>query len=181
MSRPDPFFCDEIGTPIGTLLLVAGETGVCVLDFDGDAETVREALGRRFGEVELRRRRDPGGFSARVRDYFAGELRALDAIPADPGGTPFQAAVWRALRGIPAGRTASYAAIAQRIGRPSAVRAVGAANGRNPVALIIPCHRVIGADGSLTGYGGGIERKRWLLAHEGAATRSSRTLFDAAR
>jgi methylated-DNA-[protein]-cysteine S-methyltransferase len=169
MSRPDPFLYDEIDTPIGTLLLVAGETGVCALDLEGDMAAVRGSLERRFGAVELRRHDDPGGFSTRVRDYFAGELAALDSIPADPGGTPFQADVWRALRGIPVGRTASYAAIARRIGRPAAVRAVGAANGRNPVALIIPCHRVIGADGSLTGYGGGLDRKRWLLEHEGAA------------
>jgi methylated-DNA-[protein]-cysteine S-methyltransferase len=159
---------DTIPTPIGTLLLVTGPGGVCALEFDEDADRVRDQLATRFGPVELCRRRDPGGVSGRVRAYFEGDLGALDLIPADPGGTPFQSAVWAALREIPAGRTSSYSAIARRIGRPRAVRAVGAANGRNPVAVIIPCHRVIGADGSMTGYGGGVERKRWLLDHEGA-------------
>jgi methylated-DNA-[protein]-cysteine S-methyltransferase len=103
-----------------------------------------------------------------LRRYFAGDLAAFDGLAIDPlGGTPFQREVWAALREIPAGRTASYADIAERIGRPRAVRAVGAANGQNPVAIAIPCHRVIGRDGTLTGYGGGLPRKEWLLRHEG--------------
>ena len=97
--------------------------------------------------------------------YFDGTLTAFD-LPIDMRGTPFQLQVWEALRSIPFGETVSYAEIARRIGNATAVRAVGAANGRNPVSIIVPCHRVIGADGSLTGYGGGIERKKWLLAHE---------------
>ena len=99
--------------------------------------------------------------------YFAGEIAALDAVAAEPGGTPFQARVWRALREIPAGRTLSYRDLAASIGEPTAIRAVAAANGRNPIPLIIPCHRVIGADGRLVGYGGGLDRKAWLLRHEG--------------
>jgi methylated-DNA-[protein]-cysteine S-methyltransferase len=106
--------------------------------------------------------------AARLDRYFAGELTALDAIGVDPGGTPFQNRVWLKLREIPVGRTWSYADLARAVGRPRAVRAVGAANGANPIALVLPCHRVIGSDGSLTGYGGGLARKRWLLAHEGA-------------
>jgi methylated-DNA-[protein]-cysteine S-methyltransferase len=99
--------------------------------------------------------------------YFAGSLTAIDALQAEPAGTPFQQDVWAELRRIPAGTTISYSQLATRIGRPEAVRAVGAANGRNPVPIVIPCHRVIGANGSLVGYGGGLDMKRWLLAHEG--------------
>jgi methylated-DNA-[protein]-cysteine S-methyltransferase len=104
----------------------------------------------------------------RLRAYFDGDLEALDAIPVDPHGTPFQRDVWRMLQRIPAGRTWSYMQLARAVGRPDAVRAVGAANGANPIPIVIPCHRVIGADGRLVGYGGGLDRKRWLLAHEGA-------------
>jgi methylated-DNA-[protein]-cysteine S-methyltransferase len=160
---------DEIETPVGTMLLVAGESGVCALEFDFDVEQGRRRLEKRFGRVELRRQADPCGYSGRLRAYFAGDLRALDEIAADTGGTDFQHRVWTELRKIPVGRTCSYADLARAVGRPSATRAVGAANGRNPVSVIVPCHRVIGADGSLTGYGGGLERKRWLLSHEGVA------------
>jgi methylated-DNA-[protein]-cysteine S-methyltransferase len=101
-----------------------------------------------------------------IRRYFAGELAAIDSLPVKTAGTAFQREVWRGLREIDCGTTISYATLAERIGRPAAVRAVGLANGANPVGIIVPCHRVIGANGSLTGYGGGIERKRWLLKHE---------------
>lgn len=98
--------------------------------------------------------------------YFEGDLTALDGIERAAGGTPFQRAVWSALREIPAGETLSYGALAARVQSPRAVRAVGLANGANPIGIVVPCHRVIGADGAFTGYGGGLERKRWLLAHE---------------
>ena len=104
-----------------------------------------------------------------LREYFAGHRRTF-TVPLRPEGTGFQQLVWRALLAIPFGVTCSYGHIAASIGRPSASRAVGAANGRNPIAIIVPCHRVIGASGHLTGYGGGMDAKRWLLAHEGAAT-----------
>ena len=104
----------------------------------------------------------------RLEKYFAGDLDALAGIIVDTGGTPFQQRVWSELRKIPVGRTASYGDIARAIGAPTAVRAVGAANGANPVGIVVPCHRVIGTNGNLTGYGGGIERKRWLLRHESA-------------
>jgi len=108
--------------------------------------------------------------SARAAErYFAGDLHALDELPVATGGTSFQRRVWQELRRIPVGTAISYAELARRVGQPSASRAVGLANGANPVGVVVPCHRVIGADGSLTGYGGGIERKRWLLAHEGCA------------
>ena len=110
-----------------------------------------------------------------VRDalaaWFAGDLGALDGLPVKTGGTPFQRAVWKALRDIPAGETRTYGQLATAIGAPRAVRAVGLANGANPVGVIVPCHRVIGANGTLTGYAGGLERKRWLLAHEAAGRR----------
>src|SRR5262249_24563412 len=108
------------------------------------------------------------GAASAMRRYFAGDLRAIEALVVDPGGTPFQQRVWAALRRIPVGTTVAYSALAQRIGDPLAVRAVAAANGQNPIGIVIPCHRVIGAAGSLVGYGGGLPRKRWLLAHEGA-------------
>jgi methylated-DNA-[protein]-cysteine S-methyltransferase len=124
-------------------------------------------LGRRFGAYAVRRD-DPAQLRARLERYFAGDLSAFDGLVLDPGGTDFQRLVWGALREIPAGSTTSYADLARRIGSPSAVRAVGAANGANPIWLIIPCHRAIGANGDLTGYAGGLDRKRWLLHHEGA-------------
>jgi O-6-methylguanine DNA methyltransferase len=101
--------------------------------------------------------------------YFDGDLGAIDTLPVETGGTELQRSVWAALRAIPAGETRSYGALAAQIARPTAARAVGHANGANPVGVVVPCHRVIGADGSLTGYAGGIERKRWLLAHEGVS------------
>jgi methylated-DNA-[protein]-cysteine S-methyltransferase len=106
--------------------------------------------------------------------YFDGDLDAIADLPTATNGTAFQRAVWSALRRIPAGRTVSYGMLATQIGRPKAIRAVGLANGANPIAIVVPCHRVIGADTSLTGYGGGLHRKRWLLAHE----RGERPLFD---
>lgn len=111
-------------------------------------------------------RRDPFGHVAALQRYFDGEITALDAIPVAFSGTPFQKKVWTALRTIHAGTTLSYGDLARRIGEPAAVRAVGLANGRNPIGVVVPCHRVIGSDGSLTGYGGGLPRKRWLLDHE---------------
>ncbi len=109
---------------------------------------------------------------AQVEAYFDGSLKEFD-LPLRSAGTPFQQAVWRELEGIPYGTVTSYGEIARRVGKPTASRAIGAANGRNPIAIIVPCHRVIGADGTLTGYGGGMWRKEWLLAHEGYALAAS--------
>jgi methylated-DNA-[protein]-cysteine S-methyltransferase len=116
----------------------------------------------------FRHAKDPGGLVRALEAYFDGELSALDGLPVVMQGTEFQRAVWRTLRTIPCGRTMSYGELARRIGRPRAVRAVGLANGANPIGIVVPCHRVIGADGTLTGYGGGVDRKRWLLDHESA-------------
>lgn len=159
---------DEVASPIGTILVVAGGDALCALDFADCRRRMQTLLEARYGRVTLKRTRDPGGFSRRVRSYLDGALDALDGVSVDMRGTPFQRQVWTALRRVRCGTTASYGEIATAIGQPRAVRAVGATNARNPVALAVPCHRVIGADGSLTGYGGGLERKRWLLRHEGA-------------
>jgi methylated-DNA-[protein]-cysteine S-methyltransferase len=109
---------------------------------------------------------DPGGVTSLIRAYFAGDMGALDRIEVAPRGTEFELQVWRALRSIRPGETWSYAQLARHIGRPTAMRAVGLANGKNPIPVVVPCHRVIGSDGSLTGFGGGLPRKRWLLSHE---------------
>jgi methylated-DNA-[protein]-cysteine S-methyltransferase len=157
-------------SPIGPLVLVVRDGTLVTLRFPKSDSSMGAALERRFGPVTLVDHPDPGGLVSILRGYFAGDVRALDRIPADPGGTPFQQRVWSALRAIPVGTTLSYSALALEIGEPEAVRAVGTANGSNPVAVVIPCHRVIGKGGSLIGYGGGLERKRWLLAHEGVTT-----------
>jgi methylated-DNA-[protein]-cysteine S-methyltransferase len=125
-------------------------------------------MERRFGRLRLERVDDAGEPSRQLEAYFQGDLQALERIPVDPGGTPFQQEVWSALQRIAVGRTLSYTELAQRVGRPTASRAVATANAQNPIAVVIPCHRVIHAGGSISGYGGGVERKRWLLRHEGA-------------
>ena len=148
-----------ISSPIGRLLLAGDDAALRVLWF---------AEGRHGGQPKPSWIEAPDAFPAvraQLRDYFAGTRRAFD-VPLDPGGTPFQSRVWRALRDIPYGETISYGELARRIGQPNAVRAVGLANGANPVSILIPCHRVIGANGSLTGYGGGLPTKRALLSLE---------------
>jgi methylated-DNA-[protein]-cysteine S-methyltransferase len=161
---------DELSTPIGTALLVTdGEGKLRALDWREFADRMRHALQARYRGSELRAGSAPVAVRRSLAAYFAGDLAALDVIAVAAEGTPFQQRVWTALRQIPAGETRSYGALARRIGHPAAVRAVGLANGANPIGVVVPCHRVIGADGTLTGYGGGLERKRWLLAHEGAA------------
>jgi methylated-DNA-[protein]-cysteine S-methyltransferase len=140
-----------------------------VLTVSADAGVL---LGIRFSTTDFGRRPAAPALQSladRLKAYFDGDLRALDTISVDPEGTRFQREVWKTLQRIPAGQTWSYAELARAVGRPDAVRAVGAANGANPIPIVIPCHRVIGADGRLVGYGGGLERKLWLLAHEGVS------------
>ena len=155
-------------SPIGTIAVAVLDGRLCALTFGGDGTVRRARLERRFGPLAFRESRDPAGIVSALRAYFAGRLTALERFEIDSGGTPFQSRVWRELRGIPPGRTVSYGELAQSIGAPRAARAVGAANHRNPIALVIPCHRVIGSDRRLVGYAGGLDRKRWLLEHEGA-------------
>lgn len=167
-TQPEVLTLDRIATPLGEVLLATDAEGaVRALDFaDYEARMLR-LLKRHYGAVELATGRAPEPVRTAVEAYFNGDPRALEGLKVTTGGTQFQRAVWASLRTIPAGETWSYARLASAIGKPSAVRAVGLANGANPVGIIVPCHRVIGANGALTGYAGGGERKRWLLAHEG--------------
>ena len=158
---------DRFSTPIGMALIACDEEG-CLRLFDwiDQEERWQRILRARYGDVNFVPQNDPFGLTTTLKAYMAGEVHAIDALPVAFAGTAFQNRVWKALRTIPAGETLSYGALARRIGAARAVRAVGLANGANPVGVVVPCHRVIGSDGSLTGYGGGLERKRWLLAHE---------------
>ena len=158
---------DRVASPIGTLPIVVDGARLCLLDLHDDEASVARSLAARYGTYRLREAGDPAGVASALRAYFAGDLTALDGVEVDTGGTEFQRAVWRALREIPAGTTETYGALARRLGKPDAARAVGITNGLNPVAIVVPCHRVIGANGSLTGFGGGLPRKQWLLEHEG--------------
>ena len=163
------FHLERASTPTGIMLIVSDdEHRLRAVDWEDHEERMWRLLRRRYGKGAVALQEAPRASAARraLDAYFAGELDALTTPPVAANGTPFQSEVWAALRQIPAGTTLSYGALASRIGRPKAVRAVGLANGANPVALFVPCHRVIGADSSLTGYGGGLNRKRWLLAHE---------------
>ena len=153
-------------TPLGRVCYVLHAGALCALGFEEQWSELMRGLERRFGSVELFEQADPGGVTSRLEAYFRGETEALAGLPIDLGGTAFQGRVWEQLQAIPAGRTASYREIARAIGEPRAVRAVGAANGANPVCLVVPCHRVVRSDGTLCGYAGGAERKKWLLEHE---------------
>ena len=165
------FQTERFDTPTGRMLLVTDAQGLLhALDWEDHHERTQRLLGRYYRHVTLELR-DAGKDSAAKRAvlaYFAGRLDAIAELRVATSGTPFQNQVWNALRQIPTGKTLSYGALAKEIGRPAAVRAVGLANGSNPIAIVVPCHRVIGANASLTGYGGGLERKRWLLDHEAA-------------
>ncbi len=169
--QPETLTLDRVATPVGEVLLVTdGEGAVRALDFSDYEARMMRLLRRHCGaDPVLVGGRAPEGVRGAVEAYFSGETGALDGLAVKTGGTAFQKAVWAALRAIPAGETRSYGQLAAAIGSPKAVRAAGLANGQNPVAVIVPCHRVIGANGTLTGYAGGLERKRWLLVHEGAA------------
>jgi methylated-DNA-[protein]-cysteine S-methyltransferase len=160
-------YLDRVDSPLGTILLISDGERLCALDFRGYDHRMHGFLAARFGTYELEEAHDPAGATTALLAYLAGDFSALDDVAVDTGGTPFQARVWAELRRIPPGTTISYGELARRIGQPTASRAVGHANGQNPVAIVVPCHRVIGADATLTGYGGGLDRKRWLLAHEG--------------
>jgi methylated-DNA-[protein]-cysteine S-methyltransferase len=169
MAEAFAFLTDRIKTPLGDLDIVADEEDrLRAVEWTDCADRMHHALRLQYGKsgYALRSACDPGSFSTAMRAYFDGELAAIDGLEVASGGTAFQQSVWTVLRTIACGRTITYAALARRVGRPKAVRAVGHANGDNPISVVVPCHRVIGTNGSLTGYGGGIERKRWLLAHE---------------
>jgi len=153
----------SVPTPLGAFILAERDGALKGGWFDGQKyfPEISEAAGWRRGERALLH-----AVARELDAYFSGASREFSA-PIEPDGTPFQRAVWSALRAVPSGKTTTYAALARAVGRPGAFRAVGAAVGRNPISLFIPCHRALGSDGSLTGYAGGLERKRWLLDHEG--------------
>jgi methylated-DNA-[protein]-cysteine S-methyltransferase len=160
---------DQLDTPIGTLLIVSDiEGNLRALDWTDYEARMHRLLRLHYGQhgYRLENARNPHGLTQSLERYFTGELDAIDNLPVKTGGTSFQRDVWKALRTIACGSTVSYGELAERIGRPTAVRAVGLANGSNPIGIVVPCHRVVGSDGSLTGYGGGLSRKAWLLQHE---------------
>jgi methylated-DNA-[protein]-cysteine S-methyltransferase len=166
---------DHLNTPVGEMLIVTDSEGYLrAIDWADYESRMRRLLQRHYGEggFTLEEGRVPRDVARAIEEYFAGDLTALDALRVKTAGTAFQRKVWDALRRIPCGETVSYAGLAAQIGQPSAVRAVGLANGANPVGVVVPCHRVVGSDGSLTGYGGGIHRKSWLLKHESSGRRS---------
>jgi len=169
---PERLRLDRLATPIGETLIVTDDAGILrAFDWADREPSMARLLRLHYGSAVLEPGAAPSHVRRLLRRYFEGDLEGLAAIEWRTGGTPFQRAVWTALTAIAPGETLSYGALAAKLGWPSAVRAVGMANGANPISVVVPCHRVIGADGSLTGYGGGIERKRWLLNHEGAAFR----------
>jgi methylated-DNA-[protein]-cysteine S-methyltransferase len=170
VQSPEIFHLDRLQTPIGTALLVTDAEGVLrALDWEDYEPRMKELLRLQYGAVVLKNARSPGDVKAALSGYFKGDLDRLDTIRWRVAGTPFQQKVWKALPRIPPGTTMSYGALAAKLGAPKAMRAVGHANGSNPISVVVPCHRLIGANGSLVKYGGGLERKRWLLQHEGAA------------
>ena len=159
---------DRFETPIGPMVLLARDGILLLLEFEDATDRVAREMKLRFGAADHQPTDDPFRLSSRLRDYYAGNLKAVEDIETDGGGTEFQRRVWAELKRIACGITISYGELARRLGDKNAMRAVGLANGRNPISIVVPCHRVIGADGAMTGYGGGVERKVWLLKHEGA-------------
>lgn len=163
-------------TPIGEMLVVADHEGnLRAIDWRDHEDRMHRLLRLHYERTGFAIQFQPvsSKLTAALLNYFEGNLAAIDSLPVKTGGTAFQQEVWKALRNIPCGETLTYKTLAEKIDRAKAVRAVGLANGSNPVGIVVPCHRVIGANGSLTGYGGGLERKKWLLRHES----QSRSLF----
>lgn len=175
MSEP---YMTELASPIGPIGMVIAGEALEILDFIDGEGRFDELVARQYQEGVRRSVSDPSGIADRITAYLGGQLDAIEDIPTRPSGTAFQCSVWQSLRTIPCGATISYAELATRVGKPRASRAVGQANGRNPIAIVHPCHRVIGADGTLTGYGGGLGRKEWLLRHEGSLEGSQPELGD---
>ena len=167
---PERLWLDRLATPIGEALVITDEAGVLrAFDWADRQADMARLLRLHYGSLAPEPGATPRDLQRLLRSYFEGDVQCLASVAWRTAGTTFQRAVWHALTSIPPGQTLSYGTLAVRIGCPRAVRAVGMANGSNPISVVVPCHRVIGADGSLTGYGGGLERKQWLLRHEGAA------------
>jgi methylated-DNA-[protein]-cysteine S-methyltransferase len=181
-NKPPEHLClDRLATPIGEAMIVTDEAGFLrALDWADREVSMAGLIRRHCGSVVPEPGGAPNNVKRLLRSYFDGDIGCLSTIEWRTAGTSFQQSVWAALTTIPPGETRSYGALAAQVGCPKSVRAIGRANGANPISVVVPCHRVIGTDGSLTGYGGGVERKRWLLNHEGAtfqdgANRESRT------
>jgi len=169
------FLIDRTATPVGELVLIADEQGrLRAIDWTDHEARLMKLLNTHYraDRFTLREQRDPSGLTDAMQRYFAGELSIIDRLPVMTAGTEFQRTVWQQLRQIPCGEILTYGQLAQRIGRPTASRAVGMANGSNPISIVVPCHRVIGSQGALTGYAGGVQRKQWLLQHEGYLPKS---------
>ena len=165
------FSVERLDTPTGRILVVTDDDDqLRAVDWEDHEDRLHQLLRRQYGADGVRFQAPSRASTAShsLRAYFDGNTGCLAGLAVATNGTAFQRTVWDALRQIPPGQTVSYGALAARIGRPGAMRAVGLANGANPVSIVVPCHRVIGVNGMLTGFGGGLERKRWLLAHEGA-------------
>lgn len=181
MPEPLRLLLNRLPTPIGEMLILADDDGYLrVTSWDDHEPRMRLWLERQYRKqgLLLEESSTPNDITRAMERYFAGDLAAIDSLPLKADGTAFQQRVWKALQQIPCGVTISYGQLAAQIGQPSAVRAVGLANGANPIGVVIPCHRVIGSDGSLTGYGGGLHRKIWLLEHESAVPANMQgTLF----
>lgn len=168
MTRPARLILDRAPSPIGELLIITDEAGLLrAVDFHDHAARLDRLLKTHYGPLRPEAGAAPAAIRTALADYFQGRFDALNTIAWKTHGAAFQQAVWTALIQIPAGQTITYSELARRAGRPAAIRAAGHANGANPLSIVVPCHRVIGMNGSLTGYGGGVARKRWLLAHEG--------------
>src|SRR4051794_26825821 len=183
MSELMNLLIDRLDTPVGELVLVADQGGnLRAADWNDYEARMMRLLRLHYGRngFELTPAHNPHGLRDIMATYFAGDIGAIDAISVQTAGTPFQRSVWSELRRIPSGTAVTYGKLAEQIERPKAVRAVGLANGANPIGIVVPCHRVIGANGSLTGYGGGLERKKWLLDHEQKHVRQTSGSYAAA-
>ena len=167
---------DKFDSALGKILLVSDGERLCALDYADYEDRMLTLLRRHYPIFQLRETIDPQGFSSVISTYLAGDITCINRIPINTGGTAFQRQVWSALRAIPPGTILTYGELAVKLGKPTAYRAVGMTNALNPIAIVVPCHRLVGADGALTGYAGGLERKRWLLQHEGVRVTNS-TIF----
>jgi O-6-methylguanine DNA methyltransferase len=160
-------FWDTLETPIGEVWIATDDSRLLILEYKDYADRMHGYLSDHLPSYELVPTPNPLGITDRLRLYFAGNVDVIDTIPVAPLGTDFQQSVWAALRRIPVGETRTYGQIATELGNPLASRAVGHANSLNPIGIVVPCHRVVGANKTLTGYAGGLSRKDWLLQHEG--------------
>ncbi|HEI0780555.1 TPA: methylated-DNA--[protein]-cysteine S-methyltransferase [Escherichia coli] len=161
---------EKIATPLGPLWVICDEQfRLRAVEWEEYSERMVQLLDIHYRKEGYERisATNPGGLSDKLSDYFAGNLSIIDTLPTATGGMPFQREVWKTLRTIPCGQVMHYGQLAEQLGRPGAARAVGAANGSNPISIVVPCHRVIGRNGTMTGYAGGVQRKEWLLRHEG--------------